>query len=134
MKKNTKISERILQIIENENINKNNFATNLKYSRSQAIYDILNEKSKPSYDFFKRFADSEYSAKYNIEWLLTGEGEMLKNSKNNAEQSEVEQKYYKLLEDQNQILKIKLEEYEKRIKSNATYINPPNELKSNDVE
>lgn len=53
----------------------NSFAKKLGYSRAQTIYDILSEKSAPSYDFFRKFADSEFSASINLSWLLTGAGE-----------------------------------------------------------
>jgi phage repressor protein C with HTH and peptisase S24 domain len=77
-KKNTGISERILHIIENEDINPNVFAKKLGYERSQTIYDLINGKSAPSFDFFSRFENSEFSAKYNISWLITGNNPVLK--------------------------------------------------------
>lgn len=40
------------------------------------MYDILNGKSAPSYDFFNRFMLSEYSETYSMDWLLTGRGDM----------------------------------------------------------
>lgn len=78
-KKNAGISERILQIIENENINRNVFAQKLGYLRSQTVYDIINGKCMPSYEFFLKFIHSEFSEKYCIKWLISGEGEMLKD-------------------------------------------------------
>lgn len=74
----TKISDRVRMIIENEKVTPNKFSQNLGYERSQTIHDILNSKSNPSYDFFYRFAKSEYSELYDLFWLITGEGEMLK--------------------------------------------------------
>ena len=74
----TKISDRVRMIIENEKVTPNKFSQNLGYERSQTIHDILNSKSNPSYDFFYRFAKSEYSEFYDLHWLVTGEGEMLK--------------------------------------------------------
>ena len=53
----------------------NSFAKRLGYSRSQTLYDILNGKSAPSYDFFHKFAISEFSAIVSLRWLLTGMGE-----------------------------------------------------------
>lgn len=58
--------------------NPNSFAKILGYSRAQTIYDIINGKSAPSYDFFNRFANTEFSDKISLQWLLTGKGEMLK--------------------------------------------------------
>lgn len=80
MGKNTEISERISEMLEKLGSNPNNFAKSLEYKRSQTIYDIINGKSAPSYDFFKRFQYSEYSEIINLNWLLTGRGEMLINS------------------------------------------------------
>ncbi len=70
------ISARIDTIIECCATTPNNFAKILGYSRAQTVYDIQNRKCAPSYDFFNRFADSEYSAIINLRWLLNGEGEM----------------------------------------------------------
>ncbi|MGB4775429.1 MAG: S24 family peptidase [Daejeonella sp.] len=75
---NTEISERILQVIDFHGDNKNIFAQKLGYNRSQTIYDIVNGKSAPSYDFFNRFTNSEYSETTNLEWLISGNGEMEK--------------------------------------------------------
>ncbi|QGN21581.1 hypothetical protein [Elizabethkingia anophelis] len=80
MKNNTEISERINQMIDYLGLNTNEFAKKLQYNRSQALYDILNGKSKPSFDFFERFDNSEYSELFNYEWLIGSKGEMLKNN------------------------------------------------------
>lgn len=77
--KNTEISARIAEIIERAGESPNSFAKRLGYSRAQTIYDILSGKSAPSYDFFNRFANTEYSANISLQWLLTGKGEMLKD-------------------------------------------------------
>lgn len=74
MKNNSEISERITEIIEYLSIKPNAFAQKLGYDRSQTIYDIINKKSAPSYDFFNRFMNSEYSEIISIKWLLTGSG------------------------------------------------------------
>lgn len=70
------ISARIETIIDSCATTPNNFAKVLGYGRAQTIYDIINRKCAPSYDFFNRFTDSEYSAIINLRWLLNGEGEM----------------------------------------------------------
>lgn len=77
-KKNAEISTRIAEMIDLIDENPNSFAKILGYSRAQTIYDIINGKSAPSYDFFNRFANTEFSDKISLQWLLTGKGEMLK--------------------------------------------------------
>lgn len=77
--KNTDISARIAEILDCINETKNAFAIKLGYERAQTVYDIINGKSAPSYDFFKKFQLSEYSEIINIDWLLTGRGTMLKS-------------------------------------------------------
>ena len=76
--KNTEISARLAEMLENAGLTANSFAAKLEYPRSQTIYDILNGKSAPSCDFFRRFLLSEYSEIYDIDWLITGEGSMRK--------------------------------------------------------
>ena len=76
MEKITEISERLAEIINSAGTTPNNFAKLLGYTRSQTIYDILNGKSSPSCDFFKRYIHSEFSEIYSLEWLITGEGKM----------------------------------------------------------
>lgn len=75
--KNAEISARIKQVIDYLDVTANVFAKNLGYIRSQTVYDIINGKSAPSFDFFNKFVNSEYSAIFNLGWLLTGKGEML---------------------------------------------------------
>ena len=64
--KNTDISARIAEILDYINESKNSFALKLGYERAQTVYDIINGKSAPSYDFFKKFQLSEYSDIINI--------------------------------------------------------------------
>lgn len=66
------ISERLTQCLDSLNINANSFAKSLRYPRSQTVYDIINGKVFPSFDFFKRLLDSEYSEKIDIRWLISG--------------------------------------------------------------
>lgn len=77
--KNADISARIAEILDCFSASKNAFALKLGYERAQTVYDIINGKSAPSYDFFKKFQFSEYSEVINTDWLLTGRGSMLKS-------------------------------------------------------
>lgn len=79
-RKNTEISERISKLIDSLGVKPNAFAVALGYNRSQTIYDILNGKSAPSFDFFNKLALSEYSEIINMDWVLTGRGKILRNS------------------------------------------------------
>lgn len=74
----TEISERIKVVLKLLGITPNSFAKTLGYQRSQAIYDMLAGKAKPSFDFFNRFAISEYSEIVSLEWLLAGKGSITK--------------------------------------------------------
>ena len=75
----TKISDRVRIMVENERITPNKFSQKLGYERSQTIHDIINSKSNPSYDFFFKFVNSEFSEIYDLYWLITGEGEMFRS-------------------------------------------------------
>lgn len=79
MKKNTNISERISKLIEALGVNANAFANKLGYARSQAVYDLISGKANPSFDFFSKLLNSEYSETISVEWLISGRGQMLKN-------------------------------------------------------
>lgn len=72
--KNAEISARVDQMIALLHTNPNKLANALGYGRAQTIYDILNGKAAPSYDFFKRFLASGYAAFINLRWLIAGEG------------------------------------------------------------
>lgn len=61
-------------------LNANSFAKALGYDRSQAVYDMLNGKAAPSFDFFSKVLNSEYSDKINIQWIIDGKGEPLLNT------------------------------------------------------
>ncbi|MBS2100674.1 XRE family transcriptional regulator [Carboxylicivirga linearis] len=73
-KKNTEISARVEKLIEYLGVTRSDLAKTLGYSRAQSIYDIINGKSSPSYDFFNKLFNSEYSEKINPDWLITGKG------------------------------------------------------------
>lgn len=75
--KKSEISERISQVIDYLGVNNTDFSKKLGYQRSQTIHDITNSKSAPSFDFFNKFMNSEYSDLINIHWLITGKGGMV---------------------------------------------------------
>lgn len=72
--KNAEISARVERMIDLLHTNPNKMANALGYGRAQTIYDILNGKAAPSYDFFRRFLASGYAAFINLRWLISGEG------------------------------------------------------------
>ncbi len=78
--KNAEISARITEILQYTGDTRNGFAVKLGYERAQTVYDVINMKSAPSYDFFRRFSISEYSDIIDLKWLLTGEGAMLRTN------------------------------------------------------
>lgn len=72
------ISDRIQKMLDYLNLNPNEFAKKLEYNRAQTIYDIVGGRVKPSFDFFHRLDNSEYSDMFNYKWIIGGKGEMLK--------------------------------------------------------
>lgn len=87
------ISARVTEVIEYLGETPNSFATKLGYSRAQTIYDIQKKKSAPSFDFFQRFSVAGFSAIINYDWLLTGEGSMLRSGEKPEEIPSVNQSY-----------------------------------------
>lgn len=79
MKNNADFSERLQNLIDYYKITPNEFGKKLGYKRTQTIYDLLNNKCKPSYDFVKKIIISEFSERFSTDWLITGEGPMLRN-------------------------------------------------------
>lgn len=77
----TDISERVSEILTHTGDTRNSFAVKLGYERAQTVYDILNSKNAPSYDFFRKFQLSEFSDIIETDWLLTGRGSMLKEER-----------------------------------------------------
>ncbi|SDE83464.1 hypothetical protein SAMN04487996_107134 [Dyadobacter soli] len=78
LKNNSTFSERLAQILDYQVISPQEFARKLGYTRAQSIYDFLNGKVNPSFVFFQNFVKSEFSEKINLNWLISGEGEMAK--------------------------------------------------------
>lgn len=117
-RKNAEISARIAELIEKVGENPNSFAKILGYSRAQTIYDIINGKSAPSYDFFNRFANTEYSDSVDLQWLLTGKGTMLRKGQQqsfnsnsiNTAQSESITPLLSLIREKDEIIRSQAEE------------------------
>jgi transcriptional regulator with XRE-family HTH domain len=124
----TDIPERIKQLIDSAGVNPNEFAKKLGYNRSQAVYDMLNGKAKPSFDFFEKLLHSEYSVNLNLKWLILGEGEMVKKKAQGSDFMVMEanspygnkcpfcvekDKQIHLLEKLNRSLEVQLERYDK---------------------
>lgn len=79
MENNAYFSERLKNIIDYLKVTPNTFGQILGYNRSQTIYDLINNRCKPSYDFVKKLMDSEISDTISVDWLITGRGEMLRS-------------------------------------------------------
>lgn len=100
--KNTDISERISEMIDSLGVSVNYFATTLGYNRSQAIYDMINRKAKPSYDFFYKLLNSEYSEFIDVEYLITGKAKSITST--NKEDPNIDV-YKSLLKEREQEIK-----------------------------
>ena len=81
--KNSEFSERLMQVIENEKEKISTFSKKIGYGDKKNLYDVLNKGILPSFEFFHLFISSEYSEKYYLKWLITGEGKMIRNSSEN---------------------------------------------------
>lgn len=80
MKKNLDVSERIAHIIDNQfNGNKKKFAESIGYSAQVVSNIVSGRKSKPSYDVLKAIIST--NDEIDSEWLLTGKGSMVKESR-----------------------------------------------------
>lgn len=143
MDKNTSISERLFKVIDFLGVSKNYFAKKLGYERSQALYDILNNKAKPSFDFFDKFLNSEYSVNINTDWLITGKGSMLKKEVGYSQEKDIinivsepqqpivdiyKEMYYKKLEEENELLRKTIQIQEKSIEDKERLIQDKDEL------
>lgn len=78
---NTLGSKILNKILSNEHINANQLAESIGLARTQSLYDILSGKVKK---ITPNYANKILAAfpHYNYDWLLTGEGSMLKEEQN----------------------------------------------------
>lgn len=74
-KKYMDISERIKQIMDHYNLSSAEFSQIVKVQKS-SISHLLSGRNKPSFDFINKLAKA--FADINIEWFVTGNGNMLK--------------------------------------------------------
>lgn len=70
--------ERIQKIMDEEGLNKNSFSKAIGISNNVTITRIINEKRSPSKSTCEKIVAA--FPKYSINWLLTGEGEMINQS------------------------------------------------------
>ena len=73
--------ERIQYVINNEGLNKNSFSKAIGLNNNVTITRIINEKRNPSRNTCKKIV--ERFPKYNMGWLLTGEGDSLTSTYSN---------------------------------------------------
>lgn len=74
--------ERVELIIEKEGLNKNSFSKAIGISNNVTITRIINEHRTPSRATCEKIVSAFPT--YNLEWLLTGEGEMLTDTPSQA--------------------------------------------------
>ena len=74
----TIMKEIIIKLLEYSKLNVKQFSEKLGMKRGQAIYDIMSGKTKRISEKLANQIISEFP-EINKVWLLTGEGEMLKN-------------------------------------------------------
>jgi transcriptional regulator with XRE-family HTH domain len=77
------LSERITKILELKNLNARTFAKAIGCNTVQAIYDLTSGKTQ-SLSANMQNKITSYVPDLSIEWLLTGEGEMLKSAAKEA--------------------------------------------------
>jgi DNA-binding XRE family transcriptional regulator len=70
--------ERIKLIIENERLNKTSFSKAIGITNNVTITRIINEQRTPSLTTCEKIVSA--FPQYNLNWILTGEGEMLNSS------------------------------------------------------
>lgn len=91
MKNNTNIfvSDRLLQLIQHYDISTLEFSKLIGFERADKIYNILNGKFNPSFEIL--VAITNKFVEVNIDWLITGNGTMLRQSNSDAVLPVIEQ-------------------------------------------
>ena len=84
----TVMKEVIIKLLEHSKLNVKQFSEKLGMKRAQAIYDIMSGKTRRISEKLANQIISEFP-EINRSWLLTGEGEMLKNTSAVAENHSV---------------------------------------------
>lgn len=75
--------ERVKYIMDNEGLNKNSFSSAIGSSNNVTITRIINEQRKPSRSTCEKIVNA--FPKYSLNWLLTGEGDMLTQKEETAQ-------------------------------------------------
>ena len=81
--------ERVELIIEKEGLNKNSFSKAIGISNNVTITRIINEHRTPSRATCEKIVSA--FPIYNLEWLLTGEGDMLTDTQSQTFHSNARQ-------------------------------------------
>lgn len=82
------MKEVILKLLDYSQLNINQFSEKIGKKRAQALYDIVSGKTKRISDKLANQIISEFP-EINKTWLLTGEGDMLKNIDSSQDNSPV---------------------------------------------
>lgn len=81
--------ERIQKIMDKEGLNKNSFSKAIGISNNVTITRIINEKRSPSRSTCEKIVTA--FPKYNLTWILTGEGNMLTDATSLDEASPIDE-------------------------------------------
>jgi len=96
-KEETTINDRVQQIINHYNLNKNSFSKKIGLSGNMTITNIVSgRKNKPSYDVLRKIAEA---FPINLHWLILGEGHMLLDAEDELERESKMDKIRKIAND-----------------------------------
>lgn len=104
--------KRIEELIKYQGIkNVNVFAKDyLKYDSAEKIYRLKNENKLPSFEILQDISNKFENI--NIDWLVTGRGEMLRNSSKNEESCSICASKDEVIFTQNKLIKSQEEHIE----------------------